>query len=92
MCARSVSSKTRIASTPPPIINGTSTRRSSDSAESDGKRLAKEFKIDAERKLLFMKDPMEHHKFVLTSDAYDASEKQVAEGNNNDLVLQVENN
>jgi len=35
---------------------------------------------------------MDHHKYVLSSDFYDANEKQTAKKKLNDLVLQMEDN
>jgi hypothetical protein len=52
---------------PSPTFTDLSSTRFGGSGESDGIRVAKETKLVAERKLLFIREQMEHHKYVLTS-------------------------
>jgi hypothetical protein len=82
----------RLFSPSPTFTDLSTTTRFGGSADSDGVRLAKESKIEAERKLLYIREQMDHHKYVLSSDFYDANEKQTAKKKLNDLVLQMEDN
>jgi hypothetical protein len=92
MCTKRFMENSERLFSPSPAFTDFSTTRSGGSVESDGIQLAKKTKVVAETKLLFMKEQMAHHKYVLTSDAYNDDEKHAAKKKINDLVLQMEEN
>jgi hypothetical protein len=50
---------------------------------------AKEYKVTMERKLLCVNEQIEYHKYVLTSDCFDAEEKRKAKNGLSNLMLEL---
>ncbi|MFN9979571.1 MAG: hypothetical protein ACK53Y_06650 [bacterium] len=50
---------------------------------------AKEYKVTVERKLLCVKEQIECHKYVLTSDCFDAEEMRKAKNELSNLMLEL---
>jgi len=50
---------------------------------------AKEKKVDSERKLLFLKEQIEYHKYVLLSECFNPEEKTNSKAELADLLLQL---
>jgi hypothetical protein len=50
---------------------------------------AKERKVDSERKLLFLKEQIEYHKYVLLSECFDQDEKKNSKKELASLLLEI---